>query len=193
MTLYVGIDWSMTSPCICLTREIGNPAFNTTQFMVQSGIQKYGGKWNKNILVKPLPLHTYNSARFEKLATTAINFVKDSLQDGETIAMIALEDFAFAAKGKVFDIGENAGVLKYLFWKEFGVKMTLVAPTAVKKIYSGKGNADKDEMYKAFVEREGVDLVKIFDYTSKEIKSPLADMVDAFGVLLCGLEAINKL
>lgn len=193
MSLYIGIDWSMNGPAICLTREIEKPSFNATQFMTQSSINKYGGRWNKNILVKPLAVQKYPSARFEKLAMNAVKFIRDHLEEDEDIAMIAMEDYAFSARGKVFNIGENGGVLKYILWKEFGVKVILVAPTAVKKIYSGKGNADKDVMYKAFVEREGVDLVKIFDYQCKEIKSPIGDLVDAYGVLLCGLESINKL
>ena len=60
--------------------------------------------------------------------------------------MVALEDYAFAAKGRVFHIAENTGILKYKLFQQ-GIPLETISPSAVKKNATGKGNADKEMMY----------------------------------------------
>ncbi len=59
--------------------------------------------------------------------------------------IVVYEDYAMGkAKGAsntIFHIGELGGVLKTLFW-ENGIDVMLVAPTALKKAITGRGDAD---------------------------------------------------
>ena len=71
---------------------------------------------------------------------------------------IAIENYAFNATGRVFNIAENTGVLKYkLFGK--GIPLETIPPSTVKKLATGKGNSGKDLMYDAFKLETGVDLM----------------------------------
>jgi hypothetical protein len=56
----------------------------------------------------------------------------------------------------------------------------LDGPTVVKKFASGKGNADKDRMYEAFVKETGAELMKEISPDSKKVASPVSDIVDSY-------------
>lgn len=58
-----------------------------------------------------------------------------------------IENYAYAAKGQVFNIGELGGVIKLLLF-ENKIDYVTVAPTALKKFITGKGNAKKELMLK---------------------------------------------
>ncbi len=73
---------------------------------------------------------------------------------------VAIEGYAFGAKGKVFHIAENTGVLKYRL-HQTGIPVEVIPPSAVKKQAAGKGNANKEEMYKAFVKETQIKLQDI--------------------------------
>jgi hypothetical protein len=55
---------------------------------------------------------------------------------------VALEGYAYNAKGRVFHIAENTGILKYKMFQR-GVPLDIVEPTKVKKFATEKGNASK--------------------------------------------------
>ena len=93
--------------------------------------------------------------------------------------MVALEDYAYGAKGRVFHIAENTGILKYKLWQN-SIPLDVVQPTKVKKFGTGKGNAGKPEMFQAFVEETGVDLRFHMNDTKKDIGNPISDIVDAY-------------
>ena len=83
------------------------------------------------------------------------------------------------AKGKVFHIAENCGLLKHKLWVAAHRYQT-ITPTALKKFATGKGNADKCMMHAAFVAETGIDLMKAMDKESKDCGSPVSDIVDSF-------------
>ena len=93
--------------------------------------------------------------RFSRLAS----WVCDELM-WQMRPRIVIENYAYAATGRVFDIGENTGILKYKLNK-CGMRFETVTPQIVKKYATGKGNAKKADMYDAFVEDTGIDLGKI--------------------------------
>ena len=101
--------------------------------------------------------------------------------------VIVLEDYAMGAKGKVFHLGENCGLLKHKLWQR-GLKFETVAPTALKKFASGKGNSDKCAMLNAFVKETGIDLMKQMDKESKDCGSPVSDVVDSFYLAQWGIK-----
>lgn len=99
--------------------------------------------------------------------------------------VIYIEDYAFAATGRVFHIGEHAGILKYVL-QQNGIKVEVVPPTVIKKFATGKGNADKEKMTQAFL----VDYPAARNWVTHFFprykdgaliaKSPLADLADSY-------------
>ena len=59
-------------------------------------------------------------------------------------------------------------------------------PSVVKKGATGKGNADKDKMYEAFVKETKVDLKKLFD--TDKVGNPISDIVDSYFIQKVGYE-----
>ena len=95
------------------------------------------------------------------------------------------------AKGKVFHIGENCGLLNHKLWKE-KMSFKVIAPTALKKFASGKGNADKCMMHESFVKDTGINLMKEMDKESKDCGSPVSDIVDSYYLARYALKQIQQ-
>ena len=75
---------------------------------------------------------------------------------------IVLENYAMGIKGgQTFSIGEGGGAVKLALLHELGdteiAYPTLVAPTALKKFVTGKGNGDKNAILLAAYKKWGVD------------------------------------
>jgi hypothetical protein len=115
--------------------------------------------------------YTHEMQRYSAIASWAMHVIKPD-------STVFLEDYAMGAKGRVFAIGENTAILKYKLHFEKHLRYNLVAPTAVKKYATSKGNADKDKMYEVFYMQTKIDLFKIFNVTS--VKSPVNDIVDSY-------------
>ena len=81
-------------------------------------------------------------------------------------------------------IAENGGILKYRLQKRFTCKT--IVPSVVKKLATGKGNADKQKMYEAFTKTQGVDLMKAFD--QQTLNNPITDIVDSYFIMRAGFE-----
>jgi len=90
-----------------------------------------------------------------------------------------LEDYAFNAQGRVFHIAENTGILKYKCYQN-SIPLEVVSPSHVKKIATGKGNADKTQMYQAFVNETSIPLKDIISPNKKDIGNPVSDIVDSY-------------
>ncbi len=84
----------------------------------------------------------------------------DNMGYGKNYRYAHNENYAYAATGRVFNIGENTGILKYKLFQNHMMFDTVV-PGTVKKFATGKGNAKKDQMRDAFVEDTGIELGKI--------------------------------
>lgn len=96
------------------------------------------------------------------------------------IKTVCLEGYSMGSKGKVFNIAENTGLLKYKMWQA-GIEVCTPAPTSVKKHFCGKGNAKKGDMHDAFVMQTGVDVAELVG-KSKDT-SPVSDIVDSYAML----------
>lgn len=170
----------MSSPAMCLyDREKGNFEFDNMLFYCYNS-KKSEPVVPHNIICEPYPKdYTCNEQRFSWLC----DYFYDQIPPNREDVHIALEDYAMRAMGRVFTIGENTGVLKNKLWGE-GYSFETYTPSEIKKYATGKGNANKDLMYKAFTERETIDLISIFGgRTSKgAIPAPVTDLVDAYFV-----------
>ena len=87
------------------------------------------------------------------------------------------------SRGKVFNIGENAGILKYNLWLH-DIEVVEIPPTKVKKYFTGKGNASKIEMVNVI----SSELDFLTKYYKRKDDSPIADIVDSFAIFKMGLD-----
>lgn len=169
---YAGIDWSLTSPCICIydsSYDKGTFNFNSCKFNVLNNRSNIiSNKTN----IKIYPHYKWDSPE-ERYHNSAIHFLPDLIK----CDVIYFEDYAFAAKGKVFNLAESTGIIKYNLWNSSKCYKTIF-PATVKKFATGKGNANKEKMHEAFLEETGINLMD--ELNVKNIDSPVSDIVDAY-------------
>ena len=166
----VGIDYSMTSPCVCINngkvfsfhyltdkkKYTGIIETNNTKFTIQGYSHKQ---------------YTNNIERFNNIAQWVLSLLKPN-------DTIQLEGYAMGVtKGVVFNIGELTGILKLRLW-ENGYVVESIAPTANKKAATGKGNANKDAMNDAFLLETKLDLLTLFK--CNKVANPVSDIVDSY-------------
>ena len=121
--------------------------------------------------------------RFNNLAWWVMGCISNYSVD-----VVAIEDYAFGAKGMVFKIGENTGQLKHQLWTH-KTPYNLHSPTTIKKFATGKGNAKKEQMLEAFVRDTNIDLADILGTKDIADNSPTSDIIDAF--YLCKMQVAS--
>jgi len=176
--MIVGIEYSMTSPAICVC--IGEFKYENCKFIFVTGKKKFAQPFNKQIEGVILPTYKNNTERFSSLAEITRDFIFNEWPEDDEVSL-GLEGYAMGAKGQVFNIGENTGILKYYlqYIEEWGVDIH--APSAIKKFATDKGNASKELMYEAFVKETGVNLDEILEQKiDNGVPSPISDIVDAY-------------
>jgi len=183
MTIVVGIDYSLTSPCVCVSRD---KTFSNSFFYYLNDRKSVQGVCH-NIFGDQHEEYLTDQQRYENIAEWVLTILADFSKE-EVVVLI--EDYSFGSKGKVFNLAENCGIMKYMLYKA-GYKFFTVPPTVVKKYATGKGNATKDKMYEQFVADTGVDLHKIISPTTK-LGSPSTDIVDAWYIARYMQEITNK-
>ena len=169
------IDFSMTCPCICVN-EKQTADFNDCKFHYLTNRKKLtipSQQFFGTLHQKDYP---NNECRFD----TITNWTIKQIPMGSTVY---IENYAFSAKGLVFQIGELTGLLKHKLWKA-GFKFVLVEPTKIKKSFTGKGNASKFLMKEAHEKLTGVYLDKIL---MTPTENPISDIIDSFALYLYGL------
>ncbi len=94
----------------------------------------------------------------------------------------AVEDYAFGAKGMVFNIGEFCGHIKrFLYWgwdnNNQGMNLRLYDPCSIKMWATDRGNATKEDMVDAYdkVHKDPFKLTFL-----NRFGSPKEDIVDAY-------------
>lgn len=107
-----------------------------------------------------------------------------------TPTLINLEGYSFGSKGQVYNIGENAGILK---WKltHNKYKYLITPPTVIKKFATGKGNANKSSMYNSFVVDTQINLCDTLSVKSPD-KSPCSDIVDSYFICKYAHDFLRK-
>ena len=176
--MIIGIDYSMTSPAVC----IGQTPFkyDTCKFMFITKNKKLAGDYPPNIVGLPLYEYKDNLERFIKLAEITVNWILTHALSRYHGNKLGIEGYAFGAKGQVFNIGENTGILKLKLAEKVANDINVIAPSAIKKFATGKGNANKVLMYEAFVEETGDDLAKLFEFNPYTGQSPVSDIIDSY-------------
>lgn len=180
--LHIGIDFSISSPCVCFWNTKQQHLFENCEFFFlhsKRSITKIN--FPNNIHYSESSESRDNSVRFAENATLLTSEIKKRL-DNVKKYVIMLEGYSMGAKGRLFDIGEATGIFK-LFLSQENIKPLVIAPTQIKKLATGKGNANKFQMLEKFMEintslhnSEWIDVLT----TEKHIQPPLTDLVDSF-------------
>ncbi len=169
----LGLDLSITSPGFCVMDiddnyeivEINLHGFTKTDKWIFEGegliIHKFPSDYDKH------PPHYRPFLVYD--------MVKPYLKD---IDYIAVEDYAFGAKGKVFDIAECSGALKNIFYTQ-NIPMKKFPPMTVKTCATGNGGADKVLMGLAFASSGLKKFVNSFLFDLPEYNNPQEDLIDS--------------
>lgn len=178
-----GIDYSLTSPAITIHEgnewDVANCKFyyivHREKQLVTTG-QFYGSLYQE---------YTSDSHRFENLSNWSLDIIKKSDK-------AFIEGYSYGSVGRVFQIAENAGLLKYKLWKE-KIPLGVFAPAEIKKYATGKGNSPKEKMYEAFLAETEVDIRKKLDIIKTTQWNPLSDIVDSYYIAKLGfMKEISK-
>jgi len=166
-----GIDYSLTTPSICVAPFNKEWRFEDCEFAFLTSKQKLSVSFLHGRIVGKLHYpYTCEEQRHSNIAHWALDRLNH-------VEFIVVEDYAFAAKGRVFNIAENTGLLKHQLWR-FKKNYETIAPTVIKKFATGKGNANKEAMYEAFLTETGCDLLALFDTST--VASPVNDVADSY-------------
>lgn len=169
--LIAGIDYSLNGPSVCVF-DGETFSYDKCTFYFLTDIKKYTEKTYGNIFGERFIDWNQDMERYESIADWALEIVMGC-------EAVGLEGYAYSAQGRVFNIAENTGVLKYKMY-QLGIPITVFTPSEVKKYASGKGNADKTLMYSSFVKETGKDIKKLICPDKKDIGNPVSDIVDSY-------------
>ena len=161
-----GLDYSITSPGLCVG-------------------EKYH-YWHKDpISVTPFyghfyPQHKSQVERVSKIADDIIKYIG-------SVDLVVIEDYSFAASGRITQIAEGLGIIKYQLYIN-KIEFKTIAPPTLKKFATGSGRADKKQMVQQFIDDTGIDIYKAFNGNpkTKTIKAPITDMADAYYLMKMG-------
>lgn len=185
--VYAGIDYSMTSPAICVFDVDENKVceFNTCFHYFLSTTQRFKNFFEDGIEGDVIGEWATQEQRFDMIAAWAMAIMED-----HRVEEVWLEGYSYGSKGKVFHIAENTGLLKNNLWMR-EIPCEVLAPSRIKKLATGKGNAKKDAMYQAFLKDPGgFNLTGLLTPKSKKIVSPVSDIVDAYFILKAGMSMV---
>ncbi len=177
--MLIGIDYSITCPCLCLFDERKSFKFDNCFFYYLTNTKKYADKIAPNITGESFQEYVHDVDRFDTISEWATNLCIGA-------ADVGMEGYAYGAKGRVFNLAENMGLLKYKLYKH-AIPVTIVEPAKVKKCATGKGNADKQVMYDTFSKETNTDLKSVFG--QKTLSNPVTDVIDSYYVLKALIES----
>ena len=187
-----GIDYSLTSPAICVFSKTGHAKFRFEDclFFYLTDTEKYAKTFLKNIKgerFKSIGSATNlcpDSGRYDSISDWAMDCLKGCDQ-------VALEGYAFNATGRVFQLAENVGVLKYKLFQS-AMPLEVATPGEIKKFATGKGNASKEMMFDAFYKETEKDLCKIMTPKKTGVQNPVSDIVDSYYVCKALFEKLKE-
>jgi len=179
-----GIDLSLTSPAICIN-------LNEEHFDYECCMFKYLTDQPRRICTYEkfngtlFPEYGSQYERYQNISRWVINSL-----DYYGIRSVFLEDYSYGSTGRVFHIAENTGILKYILWQN-NINLITIPPTVVKKIATGKGNANKELMQSAFVMETNVDLKSMLGLSAKQW-NPSSDLIDSYYICKYGALQYEK-
>lgn len=184
--IIAGIDFSLNSPGITIYNS------DSGEFCVEN-VHMYINQ--NNISQKECSRREYAGLNALGIYTTAQNQFKDTTARFWALAdwilsivilnkvdTVILEGYALGAKGLIFNIAEATGILKFLLTLS-GISVIIVPPTLNKKLFSGKGNANKELMIDTFNKMNNVNIALKFGLDESFSGSPISDIVDSYSLI----------
>ena len=181
--IYGGIDYSISCPSLCIYDDsLGVLSHNTCKYYFQQhNVSDREVERRRDLKLDNIhPSVQYkwkdDHHRFFGLADWFLSILIQ-----HRVEVVAMEDYALGAQGKVFNIAECTGVLKQ-FMMLTGIKFYTFPPCYVKKTFTGKGNALKEDMGHEYKNKYGVDVSSLFE-KDEDWGSPISDIVDSHAML----------
>lgn len=175
----IGIDYSMTSPSLCVFTN-ATFSYSKCKFYFLTDKKKLEVK-NKVMEGTLFDEYTTQQERFDFISSWAMNILNKHSPDA-----VYMEDYSFASTGRVFNIAENAGLLKHKMWIS-GQKFYTIPPTVIKKYATGKGNSNKEAMETSFIQETGVNVKALLGLTPSQW-NPSSDIIDSYYICKYGYE-----
>lgn len=170
--IIAGIDYSLNGPAICVFNGNNHFIFEKCEFYFLTDTKKYAKTFLGNIHGKIFDEYEEECERYDTISDWVMKRIMGCDQ-------IALEGYAYGAQGRVFHIAENTGILKYKCYQS-SIPIEIVTPSHIKKLATGKGNADKKAMYQAFVKEVNLPLHDIITPGKSDIGNPVSDIIDSY-------------
>ena len=170
----VGIDYSLSSPCVCIcdgSFELKNCKFNFLTHVKKCEIDIDNIQGDLHSLYKSEEERHYNLTKW----------VLQLLKEGD---IIYVEGYSMGSVGMVFNLAENMGLLKHYLWKNH-YTYNIVPPTVIKKFATGKGNANKDLLQESFIKETGYNVKDKLSLTEKQW-NPSSDIIDSYFICKYG-------
>ena len=175
-----GIDYSMSSPAMCILDTSISTKFEDAKIFIFTAT-KFKTEMPPNVTLGRPIKHTSSEERFENISDF---FIKAIVSNG--VQECAIEGYSYGSKSnRLYEIGENAGVLKHKIF-HLGKKVSVFSPSQIKKYFTTKGNASKEDMLKSFTEKHSS-----FFNTLTTSPSPVSDIIDSYAIALLLNEEIN--
>ena len=191
MRKIAGIDYSLTSPAICVWKAERHDKlfdFDTCDLYSLEHLQRWKSAGRPSAGLLNLHPEEYPEWESEEQRHDLLTDWTMSIIQG---CEVFIEGYAFATSGKshVRSVAENTGLLKYKMYKA-KLSYTSIPPTVIKKYATGKGNANKELMYEAFSAEllTPTDLQERLRPNSKKLSNPVTDLVDAYFIAKWGWE-----
>lgn len=125
---FCGIDLSVTNTGLAVVEYLGDSKFNLIDIKSITPNPRTKG-FNKKL----------ESLECFIFATESFSPIKDS-------KFFVLENYSFGSPGRLTDLAELAGLYKGHIIRGLGKSYDVIAPQTVKKIITGSGRADKNEV-----------------------------------------------
>lgn len=215
----IGIDYSLNSPAFCVldgSNTIWGSMYRTEK-MVDKMLEKESspfrvftdtGKFRFAYIDKVKIEGEYHESERKKLdlyeesSDKFLGLFRDTIDENTYVFM---EGISFGSPGKsLIDISLSTALLRsklrYIVGSE---RLYIFSPTSIKK-FGLKGNAKKDELYKALIEKKsGNDDLKFLIDPLKQnqefwikkrgtVETPCSDIIDATWISLFGLDFLEK-
>ena len=203
----VGIDFSLTSPAICVYK---NGEYNFISFFNDGGkdwkkSKSKSYKYHNDLcgIIDVIPYtrriddDCYRNEQKTKMedALHIVSLIIDKLKsiiDDEVV--IGLEGFSYGSiSSSTLDLAMYNSFLRMKLIENFGSDcLNIISPTEGKKILFGKGNAKKDDMIQAFIDNRLCDEILVDNTFWQYCKEngvdfkqpkPIDDLVDAYAIL----------
>jgi hypothetical protein len=215
--IYIGIDFSINSPGICIWSDLGQhydfislpaPKLGTKREQAlqdelaqlegvhlerQPPFQK-GENWSKRELLK-LKLWDDGSQRILDLISPLVQ--------GKGECFIGFEGTSYGSKmrtNNLIDSASGAAILKVKMWQRFRpVDLVTLAPSTIKK-FAGGGAWNKSRLFEAFLNPTGDPHIRSHPLWKiskdigpvKKVPKPIDDLVDAYFLVNYLKESVKK-